>query len=79
MSEILSRFRITSSAFERPFENTEDKSQPNFVYFLSVEGDDTEKDYFTGSSAKEVKRSDANLDFPRRQVHDLELEVLEVA
>ena len=47
MSEILSRFRITSSAFERPFENTEDKSQPNFVYFLSVEGDDTEKDYFT--------------------------------
>ena len=47
MSEILSKFRITASAFERPFANVEDKCEPNFVYFLSVEGDDTEKDYFT--------------------------------
>lgn len=47
MSEIISRFRITSSAFERPFEDVDDKRQPNFVYFLSVEGDDTENDYFT--------------------------------
>ena len=32
-----------------------------------------------GPSAIAVKRSDADLDFPRREVHDLELEVLEVA
>jgi hypothetical protein len=35
--------------------------------------------YLLGPSAIAVKRSDADLDFPRREVHDLELEVLEVA
>ena len=34
---------------------------------------------FAGSSAIAIKGADADLDFPRRQVHDLELEILEVA
>lgn len=32
-----------------------------------------------GPSAIAVKTSDADSDFPRRKIHDLELEVLEVA
>ena len=35
--------------------------------------------FCTGPSAIAVKTSDADSDFPRRKIHDLELEVLEVA
>ena len=38
------RFRLNSKAFER--EKEEDKILPQKIYFLSVEGNDTEKEYF---------------------------------
>lgn len=38
------KFRLKSSAFER--EKEEEKEEPAKVFFLSVEGNDTEKEYF---------------------------------
>lgn len=40
-----SRFRLRSSAFERP--EKENQTEPRRVIFLSVEGDNTERDYFS--------------------------------
>jgi len=51
MSQVISRFRVSTSAFDRPYENRADKMPPNVIYFLSVEGDVTERDYFTGLEA----------------------------
>lgn len=42
----VSRFRLRSSAFERPEERERVKAKR--CVFLSVEGDDTERDYFNG-------------------------------
>lgn len=47
MKSIVSRFRVSSSASVRPFEKEREKVLPNCIYFLSVEGDLTERDYFT--------------------------------
>lgn len=44
MPEISSRFRLRSSAFERPDET--EKIHPKRIIFLSVEGDETERTYF---------------------------------
>ena len=41
----MSVYRLRSSAFGRPEES--DKAKPKSIVFLSVEGDATEKDYFT--------------------------------
>ena len=51
---------------------------------IIVDPSDIQKPYatqmdFLGPSAIAVKTSDADSDFPRRKIHDLELEVLEVA
>lgn len=46
MSSAVSRFRVSTSAFIRPYEDAKAKVLPRFVYFLSVEGDNTEYDYF---------------------------------
>ena len=43
------RYRLSSNAFER--EDEEDKVEPQKIFFLSVEGNDTEKEYFDGISA----------------------------
>lgn len=43
------RYRLSSNAFER--ENEEEKVNPKKIFFLSVEGNDTEKEYFEGLSA----------------------------
>ena len=45
MPNQISRYRLTSSAFERPEE--ERKISPKRYVVLSVEGDRTEKDYFS--------------------------------
>ena len=44
MQKITSRFRLSSSAFERADE--ENKSEPKKMVILSVEGDETERTYF---------------------------------
>lgn len=43
------KYRLSSNAFER--EEEVDKVEPRKVYFLSVEGNATEKEYFEGISA----------------------------
>ena len=43
------RYRLSSNAFER--DDEEDKVEPQKIFFLSVEGNDTEKEYFDGISA----------------------------
>lgn len=43
------RYRLSSNAFER--ESEEDKVEPQKIFFLSVEGNATEKEYFEGISA----------------------------
>lgn len=43
------KYRLSSNAFER--ENEEDKVEPKKVFFLSVEGNETEKEYFEGVSS----------------------------
>lgn len=43
------KYRLSSNAFEREDEN--DKIEPQKVFFLSVEGNATEKEYFEGISA----------------------------
>lgn len=43
------RYRLSSNAFER--ETEEDKVDPQKIFFLSVEGNATEKEYFEGISA----------------------------
>ncbi len=47
------RFRLSSNAFEREDEN--DKVEPQKIFFLSVEGNATEKEYFEGISANRHK------------------------
>ena len=44
MATPISRYRLHSSAFDRP--NEEEKIPPKRVIFLSVEGDETERTYF---------------------------------
>lgn len=44
MATKASRFRLRSSAFERPEENMQ--IEPKKAIFLSVEGDETERNYF---------------------------------
>lgn len=43
------KYRLVSTTFDR--EKDEDKVQPQKIYFLSVEGNATEKEYFEGVSA----------------------------
>jgi len=43
------KYRLSSDAFER--EEEEDKIEPQKIFFLSVEGNATEKEYFEGISA----------------------------
>lgn len=43
------KYRLSSNAFEREAE--QDKIEPQKVFFLSVEGNETEKEYFEGVSA----------------------------
>lgn len=43
------RYRLSSNAFER--ETEQDKIEPQKIFFLSVEGNETEKEYFEGISA----------------------------
>ena len=43
------RYRLSSNAFER--ETEEEKVEPQKIFFLSVEGNATEKEYFEGISA----------------------------
>ena len=47
MSGVESHYRVATSALERPYDSEKDKISPNVIYFLSVEGDSTEYDYFT--------------------------------
>lgn len=47
------KFRLSSTVFER--EEEQDKIETQKVYFLSVEGNDTEKEYFEGISANRRK------------------------
>ena len=44
MATKISRFRLRSSAFDRPEENMQ--IEPKKALFLSVEGDETERNYF---------------------------------
>lgn len=46
---MVNRYRLTSTSFERKKE--EEKLSPKKIYFLSVEGNVTEKEYFEGISA----------------------------
>ncbi len=43
------KYRLSSNAFER--ETEQDKIEPQKIFFLSVEGNETEKEYFEGISA----------------------------
>ena len=43
------KYRLSSNAFER--EDEEEKIKPKKMFFLSVEGNATEKEYFQGISA----------------------------
>ena len=43
------KYRLSSDAFER--ETEEEKIQPQKIFFLSVEGNATEKEYLEGISA----------------------------
>lgn len=43
------KYRLSSNAFER--EDEEDRVEPQKIFFLSVEGNATEKEYFEGISA----------------------------
>lgn len=43
------KYRLSSNAFER--ENEDEKVKPQKIFFLSVEGNATEKEYFQGLSA----------------------------
>lgn len=45
---MMNKYRLHSTVFER--EREEGKSEPKKVFFLSVEGNDTEKEYFEGIS-----------------------------
>lgn len=45
MTQVSNSYRLRSSAFERPEEN--DQVPPKRIVFLSVEGDETERNYFT--------------------------------
>ncbi|MEI3532094.1 MAG: hypothetical protein V8Q90_00415 [Bacilli bacterium] len=41
-----SKYRLSSNAFK--LEDEEEKIKPQKIFFLSVEGNDTEKEYFDG-------------------------------
>lgn len=43
------KYRLSATVFDR--EKEEDKIEPQKIYFLSVEGNNTEKEYFEGISA----------------------------
>ena len=47
------KFRLSSKAFER--EEESEKVKPHKIFFLSVEGNVTEKEYFEGLSSNRVK------------------------
>lgn len=90
MSGIESRYRIATSAFDRPYESEKEKIAPNVIYFLSVEGDSTEYDYFIRlnaylQSAYPLSRLALNVQTPRHsglnspdQVYDLLLQCAEI-
>lgn len=46
---MINKYRLSASIFER--EEEKDKIKPQKIYFLSVEGNQTEKEYFEGVSA----------------------------
>ncbi|QNU65962.1 RloB domain-containing protein [Ruminiclostridium herbifermentans] len=50
---MINRYRLASTTFDR--EKEEDKVEPQKIYFLSVEGNATEKEYFEGISANRKK------------------------
>lgn len=52
-SNMVNKYRLTSTSFERKKE--EEKIEPNKIFFLSVEGNVTEKEYFEGISANRKK------------------------
>lgn len=55
------KYRLTASVFER--EKEQEKIDPQKIYFLSVEGNITEKEYFEGVSANRTKlRINAKVD-----------------
>lgn len=47
------KYRLSAAAFER--EEEQDKVEPQKIFFLSVEGNATEKEYFKGISANRVQ------------------------
>ena len=54
------KYRLSSNAFER--EEETDKVEPQKVFFLSVEGNATEKEYFEAISAnRKVLGINANI------------------
>lgn len=68
---MINKYRLMSTSFERKKE--EEKIEPQKIYFLSVEGNVTEKEYFEGISANRVKLGiDAIVDVEvlKRASHD---------
>lgn len=47
------KYRLSANAFER--ENETDRIEPQKIFFLSVEGNATEKEYFEGISTNRIK------------------------
>lgn len=45
---MVNKYRLTSTVYDR--EEEKDKIEPLKIYFLSVEGNNTEKEYFEGIS-----------------------------
>lgn len=90
MSGVGSHYRVATSALERPYDSEKDKIPPNVIYFLSVEGDCTEYDYFTRlnaylQSANPLSRLVINVQTPCHsglcspaQVYDLLLQCAEI-
>ena len=53
------RYRLSSNAFER--ETEEDKVAPQKIFYLSVEGNATEKEYFDGFSLYNFPKQTYNI------------------
>lgn len=47
------KYRLSASVYDR--EEEQEKVEPQKIYFLSVEGNATEKEYFEGVSAHHTK------------------------
>lgn len=86
---MINKYRLTSTIYNR--ENDEDKIEPLKIYFLSVEGNATEKEYFEGVSAyrdilginmkvdvEVLKRSSKDTNSAPKQVIELLEEYLEL-